>query len=73
MLLMPIADADHWIQYADVACQGEYMGGVIANTTFYQKVIKNKLQLPQPTFILEKTQVVNLFVLAADNAFAQSS
>lgn len=49
------------------------MGGVIANTTFYQKVIKNKLQLPQPTFILEKTQVVNLFVLAADNAFAQSS
>lgn len=71
---MTIADADYRIQYADVGCPGTISDeGVLANTTFYRKLVKNELHIPNPSFLCEeKRGRVTPFVFVADDAFALS-
>lgn len=59
----------------DVGCQGRISnGGVFGNTTFYKKLTRNELQLPNPTPLFKESNAqVIPFVLVADDAFALST
>ena len=76
---MALVDYDYKFIYVDVGCQGRISdGGVFRNSSFYEKMVNNSLNLPPPTtppklYIeswepLENDDVVP-FLSVADNAF----
>lgn len=69
VVLMAIVDANYNFIYADVGCQGRISdGGVFRNTTLYQKLQNNELNLPNDQ-CLPGSQQNMPFVFVADDAF----
>lgn len=66
-VLMAIVDANYEFIYVDVGCNGRVSdGGVIDNTTFYDKLLGKALKLPSS----DRTTSNMNFVFVADDAFA---
>lgn len=64
---MAIVDANFEFIYVDVGCNGRVSdGGVIDNTTFYDKLLGKALKLPSNDRTISKMN----FVFVADDAFA---
>lgn len=67
---MAIANANYEIIMCDIGTNGRVSdGGVIENTTFYEKLINNKLNLPTATIIVNNTLPLN-YVFVGDEAFS---
>lgn len=66
---MAMVDADHNFTYVDTGCQGHISDGeVFRNTTFFQKLEKNQVNLPASNTLEGRQQKVP-YVFAADNVF----
>ena len=76
---MAFVDYDYQFIYVDVGCQGRISdGGVFRNSSFYEKMVNNSLNLPPPRTLpklcieswepLENDDVVP-FLFVPDNAF----
>lgn len=66
---MAIVDANYNFIFADVGCQGRISdGGVFRNTTFYHKLQKGELNLPNDQSLPGRQQNMP-FVFVADDAF----
>lgn len=69
IVLLGIADANYRFLYVNVGCQGRISdGGVIKNTSFYKKLEKNELNLPENEPLPGRTLSLP-YVLVADDAF----
>jgi len=67
-----IADANYCFTYVNVGCQGRISdGGVFKNTSFYKKLEKNELGLPECEALPGRMMPLP-YVLVADDAFALS-
>lgn len=66
---MAVVDANYYFIFADVGCQGRISdGGVFRNTSFYQKLQNNELNLPNDQSLPGRQQNIP-FVFVADDAF----
>ncbi|XP_037303438.1 protein ALP1-like [Manduca sexta] len=69
VVLMAIVDANYNFIFADIGCQGRISdGGVFRNTSFYQKLQNNELNLPNDQSLPGRQQNMP-FVFVADDAF----
>lgn len=69
IVLMALVDADYNFLYADVGCEGRISdGGVFKNTSLFQKLDKNELNLPTAS-VLEGRQILVNYVFVTDDAF----
>ncbi|XP_015377875.1 PREDICTED: uncharacterized protein LOC107172114 [Diuraphis noxia] len=69
IVLLGIADANYRFLYVNVGCQGRISdGGVFKNTSFYKKLEKNELNLPENEPLPGRTLSLP-YVLVADDAF----
>lgn len=67
---MAIANANCEFIYCDVGTNGRISdGGVIANTTFYEKLINNDLKLPNPESMPNSNDILG-YTFIGDEAFA---
>ena len=72
-MLLAVVDADYRFLYVDVGCQGRISdGGVFRNSTLYDALEHNALNIPPPQNI-PNTATVSPFVLVADDAFPLTS
>ncbi|CAH1972594.1 unnamed protein product [Acanthoscelides obtectus] len=70
---MAIANANCEFIYCDVGTNGRISdGGVIANTTFYEKLANNDLKLPNPESMPNSNEILG-YTFIADEAFAMRS
>jgi DDE superfamily endonuclease len=70
IVLLAVVDANYKFIYVDVGQYGRVSdGGVFNNSSLYEAMQRNILQIPQPTAI-EGTDVVVPYVFVADDAFA---
>jgi len=73
IVLLAVVDADYRFLYVDVGCQGRISdGGVFRNSTLYDALEHNALNIPPPQNI-PNTATVSPFVLVADDAFPLTS
>lgn len=69
IVLLGIADANYRFLYVNVGCQGRISdGGVFKNTSFYNKLEKNELNLPENEPLPGHTLSLP-YILVADDAF----
>ncbi|KAK9693605.1 DDE superfamily endonuclease [Popillia japonica] len=69
VVLMAIVDANYNFTFADVGCQGRILDDrVFRNTTFYQKLQNNELNLPNDQSLPERQKKMP-FVFVADDAY----
>lgn len=68
IVLLALIDRNFFFMYCDIGARGRISdGGVFRNSTLYEKIYKNTINLPQPTPI---TNNINLpYVFLANNAF----
>lgn len=58
IVLMALVDTDYNFLYVDVGCEGRISdGGVFRNTSLFQKLDKNELNLPYSKRIRGKTKI----------------
>lgn len=70
IVLMALVDANYFISYIDVGCQGRISdGGVFRNTSLYKKLEQNELNLPIDEPLPTKTEIMP-YVFVGDDAFA---
>lgn len=69
---MAIVDADYKFIYVDVGCNGMISdGGVFKNSSIYEALENNELNIPGPTALPGSKDIVP-YVLVADDAFGLS-
>lgn len=67
---MAIANANCEFIYCSVGTNGRVSdGGVLNHTNFYEKLINNGLQIPEPTQLPQSNRVLE-YVFVSDEAFA---
>lgn len=70
IVLMAIANANCEFIYCSVGTNGRVSdGGVLNHTKFYEKLINNNLQIPEPIQLLQSNRVLE-YVFVGDEAFA---
>lgn len=69
IVLMAIVDADYNFLYANIGCQGRISdAGVLRNTPFFKKLVRNELELPPANNLNGREKIVP-YVFVADEAF----
>lgn len=72
IVLMALVSSDYRFMYADIGSQGRISdGGVFRNSSLWQKMCSNSLNLPKPSHIPGSTKDIP-YVFLGDGAFALS-
>ncbi|CAK1592280.1 unnamed protein product [Parnassius mnemosyne] len=73
VILLAICDSDYKFIYIDVGSYGKDCDSTIfTNSTFYQKLMNNDLQIPEPKPISSTNPIPVPFVIVGDEAFGQT-
>lgn len=69
---MALVDANYMFSYIDIGCQGRISdGGVFRNTSLYEKLEQNELNIPKDEPLPSKTEMMP-YVFIGDGAFSLS-
>ncbi|CAK1592530.1 unnamed protein product [Parnassius mnemosyne] len=73
VILLAICDSDYKFIHIDVGSYGKDCDSTIfTNSTFYQKLMNNDLQIPEPKPISSTNPIPVPFVIVGDEAFGQT-
>lgn len=71
LVLLALVDSNYNIMYADIGSQGRISdGGVLKNSSLWQKIASNGLNLPKPSPLSGTDHVEIPYVFLTDGAFA---